>query len=144
MGKIMKENIEGLTLDVLIKQQHFINLIKRVDSVEGAISVCKDLKIDISDIKFHPDDSPSIQAFGRLQIIAKALNEGWKPNWNDADEYKYYPWFRYEGRSFVFSAVTASYCRTHAGGGSRLCLKTSALAEYMGKQFIELYKDYLF
>ena len=137
----MEENIEGLTLDVLIKQQHFINLIKRVDSVEGAISVCKDLKIDISDIKFHPDDSPSIQAFGRLQIIAKALNEGWKPNWNDANEYKYYPWFDLRGASFLFSYVYFNFCDADSGSGSRLCFKSMELAEHAGRTFINKYKN---
>ena len=32
-------------------------------------------------------------AYKKLEIIAKALNFGWCPNWADFDECKYYPWF---------------------------------------------------
>jgi hypothetical protein len=38
-------------------------------------------------------DFVSIEAYTKLIIITRALNEGWKPNWKDSNEGKYYPWF---------------------------------------------------
>jgi hypothetical protein len=140
---MITESFENATLNVLIKKQHYINLLKRVDSVEGAISLCKEQNIDISDIVFEKSDSSSVRAFKELQIIARALNEGWKPNWNDGNEYKYFSWFRYVHSSFVFADVSYGAYHTHAGSGSRLCFKSKELAEYAGRTFINLYKDFM-
>lgn len=43
-----------------------------------------------------------------------------------------------------FASVYSSYApsRAHASFGSRLCLKNEALADYCGKQFIELWADF--
>jgi hypothetical protein len=83
----------------------------------------------------------------KLIIIAEALNEGWQPNWNDMNEYKYFPWFRVKadakrpgGFGFSDSGYVSWAASTHVG--SRLCFKTSALALYAGKQFEKLYKEY--
>jgi hypothetical protein len=85
----------------------------------------------------------------KVGTIAEALNEGWVPNWNDTDEYKYYPWFyiepnnsgAYAGLSCALTLHTAS--TTSAFIGSRLCFKTSALARYAGETFTELYTQFL-
>ena len=90
---IIIESFEGYILDVLIKKQHYINLINKVKDVSGAIQLCKEQNIDISKIIFEKSDSASLRAFKELQIIARALNEGWKPNWVDINEYN--------GRTFI-------------------------------------------
>ena len=138
---MITESFEDATLNVLIKKQHYLNLIKRVDSVEGAISVCKDLKIDISDIIFHSDDTKDEIAYKEIKIITKALNEGWKPNWNDTNEPKYYPWFDLRGSTFVFGNVDYGSYGTITAGASRLCFKSKELAEYAGRTFINKYKN---
>lgn len=78
----------------------------------------------------------------KLIIIARALNEGWTPNWDNDNEYKYYPWFRM-GSAFVFNYTNYVWAGTTAFGGSRLCFKSRELAEYVGKQFTEIYKEYM-
>jgi hypothetical protein len=76
----------------------------------------------------------------KLTIIARVLNEGWKPNWDNSSEYKYYPYF--DMRSGVgFSVTGYDYWYANACVGSRLCFKSRELAEYAGKQFLPLYKD---
>lgn len=77
-------------------------------------------------------------AFIKLRIIAEALNEGWQPNWSDFNERKYYPWFDMENG---FSFYVCVYNYTVSSVGSRLCFKSSELAEYAGQQFTDLYKD---
>ncbi|MFA6087449.1 hypothetical protein [Mucilaginibacter sp.] len=81
-------------------------------------------------------------AFIKLQIIAKALNEGWKADWNNSSQYKYYPWFKSDGKSgFSFDVYDCG--GSGSGVGSRLCYRTKELAEYAGKQFEALYSEYL-
>lgn len=44
-------------------------------------------------------------AYRKLKTVAEALNEGWRPNWEDTNEYKYFPWFyvekTYAGLSYL-------------------------------------------
>jgi hypothetical protein len=114
------------------------------------------------------DISPDMLAYLKLRIICAALNEGWKPQFIE-NEYRWYPWFflwtseelyeksekwkqerhlistgdfhtGYDGIAYAYSYYVPSI--THSTTGSRLCLKNEALAEYCGKQFIELWADF--
>ncbi|MDR3057744.1 MAG: hypothetical protein LBU84_06345, partial [Prevotella sp.] len=78
-----------------------------------------------------------------LKVIAKALNEGWEPNWSDDNQYKYYPWLIYSDSSAAFRFDCTGYARTITDVGSRLCFKARDLAAYAGTQFIDMYNDYL-
>ena len=85
----------------------------------------------------------------RLCIITQALNEGWKPDWNNFNEYKYFPYFSIEkyGGDCKGAGAGLGYCDTAGGAGysatdvgSRLCFKTSDLAKYAGEQFKDFYE----
>lgn len=105
------------------------------------------------------------EAYLKLRIITAALNEGWTPQFTE-DEYRYFPWFwlytkeeiakmdKEERKKVVLFGGSANNCSpagfacadsnnapSHAAAaiGSRLCFKSSALAEYAGKQFAEIY-----
>lgn len=94
-------------------------------------------------------DTKDESAYKALKVIAKALNEGWTPNWDDKEEYKYYPWFSivrdHSGAAAGLAFSSANYAVSSATTniGSHLCFKTEALAKYAGKQFIKLWEDYL-
>ena len=110
-----------------------------------------------------------VVAFLKLRIITEALNEGWHPKFTE-DEYRYHPWFyiytkeeydnfseeekrRCVGRAFSFAvadgglvcsvANNASSC-SYAPYGVRLAFSTRELAEYAGKQFIDIWADFVF
>lgn len=114
-----------------------------------------------------------VLAFLKLRIITAALNQGWAPDRTNGDEYKYYPWFclytedeyndlddddkekccRVVGRSYVSAnasggLVCASADSASSGSGtsvgSRLAFKTRELALYAGKQFVDLWCDFVF
>jgi len=92
--------------------------------------------------KLCADLSADEKAYRLLKLLAVSLNEGWTPNWSNYNEYKYYPWFELDGSSgFRYGG----YDRRHSGSavGSRLCFKSRELAEYAGKQFIEVYKQFM-
>ena len=78
-------------------------------------------------------------------VITEALNEGWKADWEDKNQEKYIPWFWTKSPSgFAFDG-TYCYCTNpDAGGASRLCFRTRALAKYAGEQFLEIWKDLIF
>ena len=79
------------------------------------------------------------------RAIAEALNEGWRPDWANSNEYKYWPWFVYNPAYAGFSCAAANgtASTTTAHVGSRLCYKTRELATYAGRQFEGLYNDFL-
>lgn len=119
---------------------------KKITSFDDA---CKALGISnaLPDVSALPEKQrKAIVAHYQLVIIAEALNEGWKPNWNDWNEWKYYPWFKMgkEGASPGVGFSYSAYVNVHtfSGVGSRLCFKSSKLAEYAGEKFEQLYKDY--
>lgn len=84
-------------------------------------------------------------AYQKLVTIAKSLNEGWVPNVCDNSVYRWYPWFVTNGSpsSFAFDDSSFGFARAFAGSGSRLCFKNKELSEYCGKQFIELWKQFI-
>lgn len=116
----------------------------------------------------YSDVEPDILAYFKLRIIVQALNEGWKPKFTE-NEWRYYPWFwlytEQEIEDMVedekkdrrmmntgdyvtdyagFASAHSSYVPSgaYANFGSLLCLKTSELATYCGKQFIALWADF--
>ena len=111
-----------------------------IDRIKTFGDACCELAID--EAKFNKARELVMKhemAFAKLAIIVKALNEGWVPNWNNTNEYKYIPYFKMLPFGFV-GARYASWA-TFSGVGSRLCYRTKELAEYAGKQFEQLYKE---
>lgn len=84
-------------------------------------------------------------AYQKLVTIAKSLNEGWVPDVCDNSVYRWYPWFVTNGSpsSFAFDGSYYDVASADAGSGSRLCFKNKELSEYCGKQFIELWKQFI-
>lgn len=119
---------------------------KKIKTFEDA---CKALgiKATLPVVKGLPEKhQEAIIANYKLVTIAEALNEGWKPNWNDSNEWKWNPWFDVNASAKKPSGSGLSFVDgggwdTHAGVGSRLCFKSRELAEYAGKTFKKLYEQ---
>ncbi len=86
--------------------------------------------------------------YGKLVIISEAINavDKFIPDWNDGDQYKYFPWFDMEvdknnPSGFRFGDTCCDFTSTFTSGGSRLCFKTSKVAEYAATQFLDLWRD---
>jgi hypothetical protein len=120
-----------------------------MEQIKTFEDACKVLNLDpvkvLPDVSaFPPTHQAALTAAGKLFIIADALNEGWKPDWNDDDEYKYYPWFDLEKDKNNPSGfrLFGVFCNcTDSSVGSRLCFKSRDIAEYAGTQFVDLYRD---
>ena len=110
-----------------------------------------------------------VVAFLKLRIITEALNEGWHPKFTE-DEYRYYPWFyiytkeeydnfseeekrRCVGRALNNAFASGGLVYAYAGRasslsrtahGARLAFSNRDLAEYAGRQFIDIWTDFVF
>ena len=117
---------------------------KEIKSYEDACKVLGILPISENAVAAFPkEDRKSMLAYHKLTIIARAINGGWKPDWNDRTQYKYYPVFYYENAGLSYAATTyhaAAY--THAHFGSRLCFQTEAMSDYAAATFADLYTDF--
>lgn len=98
---------------------------------------------------FGPDESASEIngefAFHQLTVICEVLNEGWVGDYSDSSQRKYYPWFEWKKAQsgFGFSDTYFGCTYSVSDVGSRLSFRTSELAEYAGKTFIEIYNQLL-
>ena len=84
-----------------------------------------------------------IAAYMKLRIITAALNEGWEPQLVKG-ELRWYVWFSNKCGSSVFAHANGAGSNSYADHGVRLAFRTKELAEYAGKQFIDIWCDYLF
>lgn len=110
-----------------------------------------------------------VVAFLKLRIITEALNEGWHPKFTE-DEYRYYPWLyiytkeeydnfseeekrRCVGRAvndaLANGGIVSSLARVASSYsypliGVRLAFSNRDLAEYAGRQFIDIWADFVF
>ena len=109
-----------------------------------------------------------VVAYLKLRIITAALNQGWEPQFTQ-DEDRWFPWHvlwteaelaekseewkrdrcltamqyhrgGWAGLAFARSSGAPSHASAYFG--SRLCFKSDTLAEYAGKQFIDLWMDF--
>jgi hypothetical protein len=136
-GKIIKQTQQYDSV-VITFEDEIKKIIDRVKSFEDA---CAELGINPEDL-FDPIDTSDEIAYKKIKIIARALNDGWIPNWNNTNQYKWFPWFNLSS-GFGFSGSGYGYARTTTVVGSRLCFKSEELANYAGKQFTNIYKDFL-
>lgn len=93
-------------------------------------------------------DQKAMTAHAKLVIIARAANrlanggKEWTPDWTNYDQWKYYPWFDMSRGSSGFRFDDYVHWCSLSYVGSRLCFVSREVCEYVGKQFIKLYKDY--
>lgn len=82
---------------------------KKITSYEDACKVLNIQPINEEVFNAFPkEDQRSMLAYHKLTVITRALNNGWKPNWDDQNEWKYYPLFRYvnAGLSYAYTHIT--------------------------------------
>ena len=135
-----KQLLASLLGEQVFTPQKITDRVKTFEDACVILGLNPDIRLSVSD-QFLP--LKSITAFIKLSVIAMALNEGWEPDWDDDDQYKYYPWFKSSGPGLGLSYGASGYTLSNSRVGSRLCYRTRELAEYAGTQFSELYNDFL-
>lgn len=147
--KLTEDEGNGSIFDYFYKEEDYEEITDRVKTYEDACKVLGVEPINEQNAKAQGFRSDEI-ARRKLETIAAALNEGWKPDWNNTDQYKYYPYFYIQenakgkgsaGLSYAFTDYAAAH--SYAGLGSRLCFYASRLARYASNQFTDLYEQIL-
>lgn len=140
------------------------------DRVKTFEDACTVLGIDPDEWKKkHLMFDKDVLAYLKLRIITQALNEGWYPKFTE-DERRYYPWFyiltqeeydnlssedkrRCVGRAIslasasgglVYAYASSASSGSYARSGARLAFSNYDLAVYAGKQFIDIWADFVF
>lgn len=111
--------------------------------VSGNVVQLEDVTLLVQEL--NPNHIKAIIALNRLFTIAEAWNkaDSFKPDFDDRNQWKYFPWFKWsdEDAGFVF-ALTA-YAASHAFAyfGSRLCFKSESRAKQFGEEFTDLFNE---
>lgn len=147
--KLTEDEGNGSIFDYFYKEEDYEEITDRVKTYEDACKVLGVEPINEQNAKAQGFRSDEI-ARRKLETIAAALNEGWKPDWNNTDQYKYYPYFYIQENakgkgSAGLSCASTSYTAAdmYANVGSRLCFYASRLARYASNQFTDLYEQIL-
>jgi hypothetical protein len=98
----------------------------------------------------YPTDLPYIVAEKKLILIARVINfneetgKQFIPSLADTDQKKWFPVFVLSSGSGFDYSVSNYFC-TYAltGAGLRLCFETKEKCEYVARQFIDLYEQYI-
>ena len=126
-----------LELEKFLPELKPISIIDRVKTYEDALRVLG--KKDFSRENLYPREI----ARRKLEIIIEALNEGWKPNSSNHQEYKWYCYFIGSSSGLGYSHSLSSPTKADANVGVRLLLKSKELADYTGEQFKDIYEKML-
>lgn len=119
-------------------------------------------------VNINLDITQDLISYLKLRIIITALNEGWKPIFDD-HEWRYYVYFSIFTKADIkeLSEADKKYCiyirpsnatydaffcahggcsgsNTNTYNGTQFAFKTRALAEYCCEQFMTIWKDFMF
>ena len=153
---IINEDEDANVFDFYTEEQEYTDIRNRVKTYADACEVLGIAPMDekgMASCGFRPDEI----ARRKLETITEALNEGWRPDWNNTDEWKYYPYFRIlpgkgkdaqgkpsgasAGLAHAHTNLAASH--TYTSIGSRLCFHDHETAAYAGDTFRDLYAQIL-
>ena len=93
----------------------------------------------------NPRHIKALIALNKLFTIAEKWNkeDGFVPDFSNKGQWKYFPWFKYDGEAagFVYADAFTTASVADANIGSRLCFKSESRAEEFGKKYVDLYNE---
>lgn len=120
-------------LEVLLGKDNVIplNILDRVKTIEDAIAL---------DAGWTDDDEFYLQSVKKAVIVTRVLNEGWKPDYANGKEPKWYIWMEYDkaASAFRFHFTDFVYSVAHSASGSRHVFKDAKTAKYFAENFTKL------
>jgi hypothetical protein len=132
------DSFDKLSCEIKLKEKPG----KAIERIKTVADILTDHRLTLEEFEQQCDDlEKDEEAYRLLKMLAKSLNEGWTPDWNNENQPKYYPWF-YMGGSSGFRFGGCADWNAASGVGSRLCFISMEVATHVAKQFIDLYKEY--
>lgn len=153
--------------DLFGKEFYKIDIKERVKCFEGAITA---VGMDNQAVKDYyaiarKTSTKDIIAFAKLRVIAEALNEAWKPNtdvWNDNYYVSFILYTKEEYEELeekkkkecieicrsenerIYAEAVSKLAVSYVDSDNKISFKSRELARYCGRQFFDIWKDYLF
>lgn len=111
-------------------------------TVEEAYTMTGAKKVDFSNV---PEDKRAfIAAVYDMTVVVEAANGGWKADWDDVGLSKHFLRFDLDKNgTFNYSANGKCFTYARAGYASHLVCRDETTAEYVGRQFIDLWNTIL-
>lgn len=168
-AKSSEDRCDAITYYEYINRLKRIEQSKKMKEIKTFEDACKATGINHEEwCKSHEGLEKDVLAYLKLRIIAQALNEGWHPQFTE-NEIRWWSWFyviskeEYEAMSeelksrcvgrgsnsagasggLVYAHAYNASAHSYANDGSRLAFRTRELAIYAGKQFIDIYADFV-
>lgn len=114
---------------------------REINSVADAIDVLGEKDSTVKQLRLLQSlEGVSYKLISEMEfeIVAKAFNKGWTPNWQDSNEYKYFIWWNLKDNCFH----SVNYYCLYAYASSRLCFKNRMDAEKASKILENQLKSY--
>ena len=166
-----KELLENMFGYDMFQPKNIRDRIRTFDDALHALGDKHELVKDYKNLIVCDCFPKDIIAYAKLKIIVDALNEGWKPTFDDG-EHRYYPMIYIytkedyeelsenkkkelivvgnskiklnENCSDIYALEVSTLSYSVFSNGYYLSLRTWELAEYCGKQFIDIWAEFLF
>lgn len=110
-----------------------------LERIKTFSDVCKEL--GVSEDVFNPVEGiedESDAAMRKIKAIAKVLNEGWYPDFENSRESKCMPWFeKFRGGPALFCVYV---CNSATQVPAHTIFKSKGLAQHAANQFMDIYK----
>lgn len=130
-------------LEKELTKKFFENIIDKIKDFDDIL----ELSGYESEEEFLPYKKPKnkkeikLNNIARLQLISEVYNEGWVEDWNNNQQYKYYPYFNKSSYSWVVYGCDY-YCGS-SSVGSLVYFKDKEKALDAGNKFIKIYSEIL-
>jgi hypothetical protein len=137
----LKEQITSLVMNAIKEDVPFS--FDQIDSLEAAINYLGEEDPDV--IEYRKIDDAGIMGHALhaqiLIVIIKAINEKWKPNYSDGNEYKWEPRFRIEP-GVGLSLYDCDSWYAYSTVGPRFVFKSKERLLFAVKTFIKEYNNF--
>ena len=117
------------------KQSKILNKFLKRDN--GVMDIVTSYETACDSLGVKPNKN--VTPYEKLTTIIKALNQGWYPNFDNADERKYFNY--YQKNNGVFSFFDVDYNDSGMNVPSALYFKDEKTARYANETFFNEYKD---
>jgi len=112
-------------------------------AITNISEVCKKLNITElkkKDFSLFGNLATKMLAYWQIKQLELLFNGTWIADWSNSNQYKYYPIFNKVAGGWVFSGSVSHHSTCYGAVGFYKDEKTS---DYIGKNFIEIYKNLL-
>lgn len=121
--------------------------LKTDDAMELFKSFCSQNDLDPLSILPYAEpknrDQRRTNAFEMLMVMVDKRRKDYLPDFNNANEKKWWPIFDMKNSGFVFVGSGCGWTHTNANGGSRLCLPTEKESDAFGRECLPVWREFL-